>query len=277
VERATRRAPLTPGLPTRALAGLALALAIAVGARRARSLAPSGTVAATVVGTIAIAAGWGWGALLILFFATSSALSRWRRAEKERRTATIVEKTGERDAWQVLANGGVFTGAALAAIALPGSTVAPIVAAAGAGALAAAAADTWATEVGVLAGRSPRTIVGGRVVPPGTSGAVSWPGLAAMVAGAVAIAAAARALGVAALLPVLGGGLAGAMVDTMLGSAVQERRWCDRCDVATERRTHVCGAATRHVGGVAGLDNDWVNIACTGAGAAVASLIAVAR
>src|SRR5437870_3701993 len=93
---------------TRAAAGAALALAIALAARRARALDASGAVAATALGTLAIAAGWTWGALLIAFFITGSALSRWKRDEKARRTGATVEKGGERDAWQVLANGGVF-------------------------------------------------------------------------------------------------------------------------------------------------------------------------
>ncbi len=56
-----------------------------------------------------------------------------------------------------------------------------------AGALAAANADTWGTELGVLSLQRPRRIVGGQHVEPGTSGAVSSVGLLASVAGAALI------------------------------------------------------------------------------------------
>lgn len=261
-------------LATRALAGLALALLIAFAARRARSLAPSGAAAATVVGTIAIAAGWGWGALLIAYFAASSALSRWRGAEKARRTDDVVAKGGERDARQVLANGGAFALAALGALTASTTAATVLWGAAAAGALAAAAADTWATEIGTLATQPPRSVFTGRRVAAGTSGAISLPGTLAMIVGALAVAALARAVGVAPFAAAALGGVAGAMADTVLGAAMQERRWCARCQMATERTMHACGATTACVGGVPGVDNDVVNVACSVVGAAVSALVA---
>ena len=62
----------------------------------------------------------------------------------------------------------------------------------------------------------------------------------------------------------------------LLGASVQERRWCDACARATERRRHDCGTATRQVGGLAALDNDAVNLLATLAGAASATLLAFA-
>ncbi|AHG91717.1 protein of unknown function DUF92 transmembrane [Gemmatirosa kalamazoonensis] len=257
----------------RAAAGLALAAAIALAARRARSLSPSGAVAAVVVGTAAIAAGWRYGALLIVYFVASSLLSRWRAVEKARRTGGVVEKGGERDARQVLANGAAFTVCALATLGPIGSAARPWEAAA-AGALAAATADTWATEIGTLARRAPISLATLRTVPPGTSGAVSVPGTLALALGAVVVGALARALGIAAAWPVAAGGAAGAVADTLLGAALQERRWCARCDRATEQRVHACGMPTIHAGGVRGVDNDAVNLACTVVGAATGALLA---
>src|SRR3954464_8873352 len=92
----------------RAAVGLLAAIAIALAARRAGSLANSGAFAAVLVGTAAVAAGWSWGALLVLYFVSSSALSHAGGAEKERRTSGVVAKGGARDAVQVIANGGVF-------------------------------------------------------------------------------------------------------------------------------------------------------------------------
>src|SRR5476651_2374934 len=130
----------------RVIVGAALAAAIAFAARRMRSLAIDGAIAAALVGTAAVAAGWNWGALLIIYYVSSTALSRIGRTEKERRTASILAKGGERDAVQVLANGAMFAGAALAMIVQPNAHWMAL----GVGSFAASAADTWATEVGTL-------------------------------------------------------------------------------------------------------------------------------
>jgi uncharacterized membrane protein len=114
-----------------------------------------------------------------------------------------------------------------------------------------------------------------RPAPPGTSGAVSLVGIAGMVAGTLAVAAAARALALTdAVGAVAVAGCAGALADTVIGASMQERRWCDACSLATERRVHVCGGSTRHVGGLAVLDNDAVNLTATLVGAATALLLA---
>lgn len=259
---------------SRATQGLLVAVAISAVARRAGSLSASGAVAASVVGTAAVAAGWGWGAVLILYFVLSSSLSHAGSAEKTRRTGGIVEKGGARDATQVLANGGVFALCCLGILAA-GQSSARLFAVAAAGALAAATADTWATEIGTLLGGVPRAVLTFRAVPPGTSGAVSAVGTVAMVAGALLIALAARLLGLTHVFAaVTAAGCLGALTDTLLGASVQERRWCDACARPTERRRHDCGAVTRHVGGKTAMDNDAVNLLATLAGAASATLLA---
>jgi uncharacterized membrane protein len=96
----------------RALAGLLLAGALAFGARAVRALSRGGAIAALAVGTAATIAGWGWATILIAFFLSSTALSRFKRAKREARIGRIVEKGDERDAYQVLANGGVRCGGA---------------------------------------------------------------------------------------------------------------------------------------------------------------------
>lgn len=265
-----------PDSLSRAALGLLAAVTTALVARRAGSLSTSGAAAASAVGTAAVAAGWRWGALLVLYFVLSSLLSHAWSDEKAGRTAGIVEKGGARDAAQVLANGGVFALCCVGMSAAGPGFASPLAAAA-AGSLAAAAADTWATEIGTFAGGIPRAALTFRPVPPGTSGAVSAAGLAAMLAGAFAIALAARLLGLSLLVgAVTAAGCIGALTDTLLGGSVQERRWCDDCARATERRRHDCGAVTRQVGGLAAMDNDAVNLLATVAGAASATLLAFA-
>jgi uncharacterized protein (TIGR00297 family) len=263
-----RRALGARRLTGRFLEGLVLAGAIAFLAHRFRSLTTSGAIAATLLGAIAVGAGWPWGVLLIAHFVAASVLSKIGAERKARRTASMVEKGSARDAVQVLANGGMF---AIAAIGFLFFAPHPWFAAA-AGAIAASAADTWATEVGTLARRSPRSIRTLRIVPPGTSGGVSVPGSFAMLGGAAFIAAIAYAFRSPPVTvgAIFLGGIAGALADTALGATLQERRRCIGCGEHTERKIHVCGSRTRRSGGIAGVDNDVVNFLATVVGSAVA-------
>lgn len=259
----------------RALAGLLIALTVALAARRAHALSVGGATAAIVVGVIAVAAGWAWGALLIAYFVASIALSRLRSAEKEARTGDVVAKGGARDAFQVVANGGLFAVMALGGAALaPDSLTARVLTAAALGALAASTADTWATEIGSLAARPPRSILTWRPVAPGTSGGVNLPGMLAMIAGAAFIAYGGRALALEVpVAAVVIGGFLGAIADSVVGATLQDRRWCDTCQKSTERLVHGCGTPTRHAGGITVVDNDLVNLIATFAGAAIAALL----
>ena len=254
------------------MAGLLLAGTIAGVAWRARALTRSGALAAVAVGTAAVAAGWSWGTLLVAFFVAASLLTRLGEQAKQRRTASIVAKGGARDVQQVLANGGPF---ALAALGFTAAPSLPLMAFA-LGALAAATADTWATEVGTLAGGTPRSIRTLRPVPAGTSGGVSVVGTLASVLGALLLPALALALHWpgTVVAGAVAGGVAGALVDSLLGATLQARRRCARCGTDTERIVHDCGTATEHAGGVAWLDNDAVNLVSGVAGGLLAALLA---
>ena len=254
--------------------GFLLACAIAAIAWRARALQPSGALAAVVVGTAAMAAGWSWGVLLVVYFVSSSALSRFRGPEKEARTSGRIEKSGARDAWQVLANGALFAISAIMYAREPRL----LWQLTGAGALAASAADTWATELGVLSPTRPRSIITLRPVEPGVSGGVSMYGLGAALAAALLVGLTSVATGwpSSTFAAALVGGLGGCVLDSLLGAALQSRRHCPRCDVGTEQRRHDCGSETMHVGGLPFLDNDGVNLLATAGGAALGAAIGVA-
>jgi uncharacterized protein (TIGR00297 family) len=252
------------------IAGVIAAGIVAFAARRMRALSTSGMVTGTVAGTIAVAAGWSWGILLVAHFVAASALSKLDERRKAELVGPIIEKGDQRDARQVLANGGVYVLSALGYLLWHS----PLWCAAGIGALAASAADTWATEIGTLAGRNPVSIISGRTVPAGTSGGVSLVGTLASVAGALFIAAgAALARWPVPFTAVALGGLAGAMADSLLGATLQTRRWCDACAKSTERSVHDCGNLTRRAGGLRDLDNDAVNVVCSGVGALVTLLL----
>jgi uncharacterized membrane protein len=168
------------------------------------------------------------------------------------------------------------------------------------GALAAVTADTWATELGVLATTSPRMITSGRAVPTGTSGAISSLGSAAALSGAlfIALSAVFTALAAPYLARIVGLGLAspsfpmvtlvhvarlvgvvtaaglfGSLFDSFLGATRQAIYFCDYCEKQTERQVHVCGNPARPVRGWAWLNNDRVNFAASAAAALVAGLL----
>ncbi len=266
------------------LIALLASAAVALAAWWARSLSVSGALAATFIGTAATAVSYEAGAFVIAWFALASILSRIGKGTKTRHVGGIVEKSSQRDAWQVLANGGVF--AVLLAIHIFAGPQCNLIVACdrivvvAAAALAAAGADTWATELGTLFGGTPWSVRTRERVPTGTSGAVTLAGIGAMLAGAFILAFLANVLGLAvgtrAFLAVAVGGVAGALSDTLLGAWVQERRWCPRCSMETEQRTHRCGTNTVHHRGVRGLNNDAVNFLCTCVGAVVALLLVLA-
>jgi len=247
------------------LIGVILATAISAVAYRARALSAGGALAATIVGTAAMAASWSWGIVLIAYFVSASMLSRFRATERETRVAGRIEKAGARDATQVLANGGVFTLAALGFRLSPD----PIWQALASGALAASAADTWATEIGTLASATPRSILDWQPVDTGTSGGVTAQGFAAAIAGAAFIALVTWLVRwpPIATFAALIGGVMGCLLDSVVGASLQARRWCATCDAATEQRVHRCGSTTTVTGGIRWLDNDGVNAISTIGGA----------
>ena len=255
----------------RVVAGVAVAAVIAFVARAVRALTTGGAIAATVVGAVSIAAGWSWGALLVAFFVSSSALSRIGIDIKNRRTSSIVEKTAQRDATQVLANGGVFAVAALGSLFTPSESWLAV----GGGALVAATADTWATEIGTLGTGQPRLLTTWRGVPPGTSGAISGMGTLGMVVGSafLTLCMAAVVWPRHVIVAAFAGGVLGALADSLAGATVQARRRCASCDAFTERAVHSCGARTVHAGGASWVSNDAVNFLCSVVGASSALLV----
>ena len=255
----------------RALIGAIVAALITALARRLQMLDESGQWAAFACGIAAAAAGWPWAIVLVTYFVTASAITRLGAERKAQLTQRSVPQVGVRNQFQVLANGGVFALLALPAGAAPESTIGI----AAAGALAAASADTWATEFGTLWGGQPRSIAHWRHTAPGMSGGVTLVGTLGGIAGAILVAVVAAALfrrpivGVFVAATVVGG-VVGCIADSVVGATLQARRWCDHCKEWTERRVHPCSYRTVHAAGLRWVSNDVVNAAATVAGAAAA-------
>ncbi len=259
--------------------GLGFSLVIAAGAYFLHALSFSGAAAAVLLGTVVFGlGGLPWAVLLIAFFVTSSGLSVVLKKRKKRLNEKF-SKGSRRDWAQVLANGGA---AGLMVILHGCWPLSPAPWMLFAAALAAANADTWATELGVLVSHSPRLITNGKKVEPGTSGAVSVGGLLAAACGAGLIAFLAAFPGwvvcsggqmfspAFVFCGVLAAGLLGSLADSWLGATVQAIYYCPDCLKETERfPLHHCGARTSLVRGWKWLDNDRVNTLCTFSAVAV--------
>src|ERR1044071_7462543 len=105
------------------LYGLILAVIVAYLAYRVHSLNKSGAFAATLVGTVIFGiGGWQWAVLLLIFFITSSGLSRAFKKRKQGLSEKF-SKGNERDAGQVFGNGGLATLFAALHAVYPGSFI----------------------------------------------------------------------------------------------------------------------------------------------------------
>ena len=252
------------------LTALAVAGAFSGMAFGARFLDASGALAAGLLafGVVALG-GWAWAVPGFAFFLTGSLLSKLReRLAGE--AAVRAEKGSRRDARQVLSNGGVAGALLLAHVYWPWDGLYWGYAAA----FAAAAADTWATEIGTWR-RGPTWLIwSGRRVPPGASGGVSMAGTLGALLGSGAV--------FGSLVPfagpyvgglgwgraaavVVAGGFCAALVDSVLGATLQAR-YRDASGALTEARPV---ADARPARGIGWLDNDRVNLACTLAGGAL--------
>ncbi len=266
--------------PLQLLFGFFLGATIGWVAWKAKALTGDGALAATVTGGLIFGlGGLPWAVLLLAFFITSSGLSRLFA----RRKSQLNEKfsKGHRRDWaQVAANGGLGIVLILLQTAYPDETWPWL---AYAGALAAVNADTWATELGTLSKASPRMITTGQKVERGTSGGITWSGTLAALLGAAVIGTGVSIFSAQAgeyaqpgfLLGVITlSGLAGSLLDSLLGATLQAIYHCPSCNKETERHPlHTCGTSTRLTRGFSWLNNDVVNFAASMTGAILAVVI----
>jgi len=89
------------------LVGVLTASVIAYLAFRACALNKSGAITATLLGTIVFGLGGvEWALLMLIFFISSSALSKFFESKKAL-SGVNFSKGSRRDGWQVMANGGM--------------------------------------------------------------------------------------------------------------------------------------------------------------------------
>ncbi|MBN1465599.1 DUF92 domain-containing protein [candidate division KSB1 bacterium] len=247
--------------------GMCLALVIALVSYRLHFLDGGGAVALLLLGTLVFGVGrWTFSVPILAFFILSSLLSKMGKRRKTK-LQSVFEKSGRRDAAQVLANGGVAGLLLILWYFLQRDYFYVLYVAS----LAAVTADTWATEIGVMARRQPRSVLTFKPVPMGTSGGISLLGMVGSALGASIIVlfgfifsphTSPRLFGYReAGLVLLAGVLAG-LVDSYLGATVQAQFQCPLCGKMTEKRHHCDGRQTTFIRGYLWINNDVVNGLC---------------
>jgi uncharacterized protein (TIGR00297 family) len=254
------------------LIGVVFAVGISLFSHRMRFLTADGAVAQCILGVILLGiGGWQWTVPMLLFFLSSSILSRIKKS-KHPDIESRFSKTSTRDWVQVVANGGIAGGLVLVNFFTPD----PLWYAAYAGSVAAVTADTWGTELGTLSRKRPLLITTLRPVDTGTSGAVSLAGLAAGVGGALLIFLATMMWYQpgypSGFIPVVAGGFVGSLADSLMGATLQVQFRCGVCGMKVEKETH-CDLATVRSGGFVPVTNDVVNFLASAVGGIAACLL----
>ena len=203
------------------IAAAILAFSFGYFAYRARAMDLSGLFSGALIGLLLIVfADVRWFVILLVFFALGAGTTRYR-FDYKRRIGVEEEKSGVRGYRNVFANGIV----AAAAAVLYGVTLHPACVALFLGAVATAAADTVASEIGVT-GKTPYLITTFERVRAGTNGGVTLIGEAAAGLAALIIGLVAFLLGVAdpaMLLVTVAAGLVGTNVDSVIGALFENR------------------------------------------------------
>ena len=239
----------------------ALAILIPFAAYLKRSLKLSASILALVMVAVAMTVGEGYALFLLLAFVLISAIDRFCKKRSEYVNSNYTQKTGARDAVQVLANGGIAMLSVLVWHAAGNRTflfcfVASLIESFG---------DSAASAVGITFGRQTYSICGFRKMKAGLSGGVSVEGTLACAISCIAMALIACVLGMGisireALLTALSAFL-GCIADSVLGSVVQRKNKCACCGVITGKKAH-CNRKTEYASGVKWVNNDVVNFAC---------------
>lgn len=222
------------------------------------SLTRSGAIATIIIGSL-VSVGFGYRGLFLLglFFASSSLWSKFKRAKKQS-LQNKVEKGEQRDIVQVFANGGVAAFASLLYVLTDSELWIFFYISA----IAAANADTWASEIGTLSRKQPILLSKLKRVEPGTSGAVSVLGTTAGLAGSLLITLSSYliwpevSIMVFIVLTLIG--FLGNLIDTLLGASIQVVFKCSVCGIETEKTVH-CTKETNYFKGVPFCNNDVIN------------------
>nr|GMC92227.1 protein PGR [Ipomoea batatas] len=266
-------------LPVQPIVAVVISTLIAARAYRRKSLDLSGAVAGFLVMSIHFAVSYRFGAMLLLFFFTSSKLTRFGE-DKKRKLDAEFKEGGQRNWIQVLFNSGIATVLALISWKLIGSQdkcldsndsylvtslIGGII-----GHYCCCNGDTWSSELGILSDEQPRLITTFKPVKRGTNGGVTRAGLLAAAAAGSVIGVTFVLLGFLTtkctysvalkqllVIPLSAlAGVFGSLVDSLLGATLQFSGFCTIRNKVVSKP----GPTVKKISGLSVLDNNAVNL-----------------
>ncbi|GAB2289244.1 hypothetical protein Dimus_023549 [Dionaea muscipula] len=241
----------------------------------------SGAYAGLIVLTIHFIADYRYAAMLVVYFFTSSAATKFRAAEKRAINPHYFTERGRRNWIQVLYNSGIATVLAVLTCMMregedhclfsrkPSATMKAIVGGI-IGHYSCRNGDTWSSELGILSDDLPRLFTTMKRVKRGTNGAITKSGLYAAVVAGFMIGLTYVLYGlfdgecsqvepvfVIVLSALLG--LCGSQLDSLLGATLQYSGYCR----VNKRVVHRKIPTAKHISGLELLGNDGVNVIST--------------
>ncbi|XP_059634999.1 protein PGR [Cornus florida] len=253
--------------------------AIAIRAYKRKSLNLSGAFTGFVVMAIHIGVNYRIGAMLLVFFFSSSKLTKFGE-EKKRIVDADFKEGGQRNWIQVMSNSGIATLLVMIVWKLTGfqdkcldskesslvtSLIGGII-----GHYCCCNGDTWSSELGILSDSQPRLITTFEPVRKGTNGGVTKAGLLAAAAAGSVIGLTFVLLGFLTtkctydvglkqllVIPLSAmAGLCGSVIDSLLGATLQFSGFCRVRNKVVGKP----GPTVRKISGFSILDNNAVNL-----------------
>lgn len=245
-----------------------LATAISIASYKLKFLTLSGSVFTFLLATFIYGFGqWKWTLPILTFFVLSSLLSKIRK-NRNQNVEEYFEKTGTRDHWQVMSNGG-FAGILILLYQFNPNEIFYLMYLAS---IASVCADTWSTEIGTLRKHKTFNILNLREIEQGISGGVSLIGSLGGLIGSIVISLSGvfwLKENIAEILMLISFvGFIGSLFDSILGSILQVQYKCTVCNKITERKNH-CNKKTEYSKGIKFFDNDLVNFSTSIFGALI--------
>lgn len=251
---------------------------IAFRSYRTKSLDLSGTLSGFLVMSIHIAANFRFGAMLLVFFFTSSKLTKVG-GEKKQKSDADYKEGGQRNWIQVLCNSAIAAVLVVTFWKLIGwedkcldskeSTLITSLMGGIIGHYSCSNGDTWSSEIGTLSDAQPRLITTFKPVRKGTNGGVTKTGLLAAAAGGSVVGvtfvmfgfftakcSSEVALKQLLVIPLSAlAGLGGSVIDSLLGATLQFSGYC----TVRNKVVGKPGPTVKKISGLSILDNNAVN------------------
>lgn len=281
----------------RVLIAIILALGLAAHGYSKKSLSATGAVSAFIVGFTSFASSYRFGLILILFYYTSSKLTKLKENVKAKLEDDYVSG-GRRGAVQVLAcslfgtlvcvlftiwigedshidfgNSPNDSQLSIPFIKLSKNHAAAYLWSAYIAHYSCATADTWASEVGILSKEKPRLVTTLREVPHGTNGGISLLGTFASMAGGAFIGIIFWVMSLRGfenkiyeapqypmIIVGLLSGFLGSLIDSLLGATVQATYYSTEKKCIVKKMSSIESDKIDRVCGINILSNEAVNI-----------------